>query len=85
MSPFARPTFDAAGRVIARRELSLGCRTYQPGEEMTAADREQLTDRQLAMLWQQGVIDTPAAPAAAPLTAARSATKPAQQNQLPRR
>lgn len=54
-----RPTFDLTGRVVARRALTVGERTYQPGQEMSAADREQLTDRKIAMLWEQGVVDTP--------------------------
>lgn len=80
MSPFGRPTFDPAGRVVARRELPLGERRYQPGEELAAVDREQLTDRQIATLWQLGTVDTlPREPAAA---ASRPSAKPAQPNPL---
>lgn len=87
MNPFQRPTFDAAGRVVARRQLPMGKRVYEPGQELDAGDREQFTERQLATLWQQGMIDTPArepsdaelerltAPAARPPTSA----KPQQQ------
>lgn len=58
MNPFSRPTFDSAGQVVARRALTMGDRVYQPGEELSDADREQLTDRQLVTLWQLGQIDT---------------------------
>lgn len=68
VSPFARPRFDAGGRVVARRELTMGERVYLPGEELDAG---LLAPRQIAMLWQQGVVDTmprepPPAPPPAP-------------------
>lgn len=59
MSPFGRPTFDATARVVARRSLKMGERVYEPGQELAAADRAQLTERQLATLWQLGSVDTP--------------------------
>lgn len=66
MSPFGRPPFDVDGRAVARRELTMGDRVYLPGEELAAADREQLTASRLATLWQLGSVDTlsraPAAP-----------------------
>lgn len=58
MSPFGRSPFDAEAKVVARRDLKIGERTYKPGQEMASGDRDQLTDRQLATLWQQGAIDT---------------------------
>jgi hypothetical protein len=39
--------------------LPMGDRVYEPGQEMAAADREQITASQLASWWQQGLIDTP--------------------------
>ena len=57
MSPFARPTFDPKGRVVARRELTVSERTYAPGEEVSEVDRVELAPR-LATLWQLGMIDT---------------------------
>lgn len=58
-SPFSRPDFDATGRVVCRRALRMGTRPYEPGQELSAADRQQLTDRQLATWWQMGLVDTP--------------------------
>lgn len=57
MSPFARPTFDPKGRLVARRELTVGERAYQPGDELPAAARAEIAPR-LATLWQLGMIDT---------------------------
>jgi hypothetical protein len=37
----------------------MGTRPYEPGQELSAADRQQLTDRQLATWWQMGLVDTP--------------------------
>lgn len=54
---FRRTPFDADGRVFARRELRMGERVYTPGQELAAADREQLAGR-LGSLWDQGLIDT---------------------------
>lgn len=58
MSPFARPMFDPSGRVVARRALPVGERTYEPGQELTADDRAQLAPSLLATLWQLGQVDT---------------------------
>lgn len=60
MSQFSRPLLDVAGSVVARRELKMGDRVYVAGETLSAEDRAQLTDRQLATMWQMGLIDTPA-------------------------
>lgn len=38
--------------------MTMGEHTYAPGEMMRPADRETLTDRQIATLWQLGQIDT---------------------------
>ena len=51
-----RPPFDPNGRLVARRVIpSHGGRSYQPGEEVP---RLELTSRQVAILWDQYVIDT---------------------------
>lgn len=62
MSAFHRPLLDVTAPVVARRALTMGSKTYEPGEPLSADDRAQLTDRQLATMWQQGLIDTPPAP-----------------------
>jgi hypothetical protein len=65
-----RRTFDASGRVVVRRRLDLS-RVYVAGEEVDAK-AEELTERQLRVFWEQGLIDTearvpaPAVPAAQP-------------------
>ncbi|HEU4727684.1 MAG TPA: hypothetical protein VFT22_07340 [Kofleriaceae bacterium] len=51
-----RAPFDLAGRVVARREINLS-RLYASGEEIPV-DREGLTSRQLAVFWDQALIDT---------------------------
>jgi hypothetical protein len=58
VSILARPTYDPSARVVARRELRLGERTYVAGEELSAEDRAEVSDRLLAMWWQQGLVDT---------------------------
>lgn len=52
---FQRPPFDAAGRVVVRRELTLS-KVYQHGDEIP--ESEGLTPRQVAMFWEQGLVDT---------------------------
>lgn len=52
---FQRPPFDPAGRVVARRTITLG-KVYQHGEDIP--ESEGLTPRQIGMFWEQGLIDT---------------------------
>ncbi len=71
---FHRPAFALDGCVVARRVLTMGARTYQPGEELSAADRATLSDREVGAWHTQGLIDTPAKPPADQPT-----SRPAQQ------
>lgn len=58
-----RPDFVTNGRVVARRAMSHGGVVYKQGQEVPRLD---LTDRQVAILWDQGWVDTlPAEPAPA--------------------
>lgn len=50
-----RPAFIANGRMVARRELQHGGKTYAAGQDVP---RLSLPDRQVAMLWDQGWINT---------------------------
>lgn len=50
-----RPPFLADGRLITRRAMRQGELDYPIGEEMPRLD---LTPRQVAVLWEQGWIDT---------------------------
>ena len=86
MNAFVRPTFDPAGRVIARRTLPIGDRKYEPGQELSAQDRAEIAAR-LPTLWQLGVIDTPATePSDAELERLTAPSRSAQQaKQQPRR
>lgn len=53
---YGRPEFNAGGRLVVRRgPVRNGDSEYQSGEEMPRLD---LTDRQIALLWNQGWIDT---------------------------
>lgn len=56
---FQRPPFLADGRVVARRELTMGGKTYRPGEGLSAEHCSELSERQIGAWWQQGLIDTP--------------------------
>lgn len=48
---YGRPAFDAAARLVVRRAMT----GYRVGDEMPAGD---MTARQIAILWDQGWIDT---------------------------
>ena len=85
MSAFHRPLLDVTALVVARRALTMGSKTYEPGEPLSADDRAQLTDRQLATMWQQGLIDTPPAPGDAELERLTAPAKPKQQAAAARR
>lgn len=86
MNPFHRPLLDVAAPVVARRLLKMGDREYAPGERLSAEDREALTDRQLATMWQQGLIDTVAVDDDAELERLTApAGKPAVKQQAARR
>ena len=52
---FQRPPFDASGRVVARRELTLS-KVYRHGDEVP--ESEGLTPRLVAIFWEQGLVDT---------------------------
>lgn len=52
---FNRPPFDAAGRIVARREVKVG-RVYHAGETIDHAG--ELDARRIELLWNQGLIDT---------------------------
>ncbi len=74
-----RPPFVVGGRVVARRDITLSGKVYEPGEDVPTTD---LTPRQIAVLWEQGTVDTmpiaSAAPARAPKQAPRAdQSKPA--------
>lgn len=56
--PFIRPLLDITAQVVCRRAFTMGTKTYEPGEPVSAEHRAQLTDRQLVTFWQQGLIDT---------------------------
>lgn len=51
---FNRPPFDPNGKVVARREVKFG-KVYHPKQEIP---NHGLDTRGLAMLWDQGLIDT---------------------------
>jgi hypothetical protein len=54
VSAHHRPPFRADGRVVARREMTLG-RVYSAGQELPM---DGVTPRQLATWWDQGLVDT---------------------------
>lgn len=52
---YGRPAFDPSGKLVCRRAMPHGDRAYRVGEEMPRLD---LTTRHIAILWDQGWIDT---------------------------
>lgn len=54
---FGRPAFAASGRLVIRRKLP-SHPDLEVGDEMPVGD---LTHRHIAMLWDQGWVDTVAA------------------------
>lgn len=58
-SQFNRAPFSATGRLVVRRALRHGDKMYQAGEELPASE---LPARTVAILWDQGWIDTLPAP-----------------------
>lgn len=63
----------------------MGNRVYGPGEAMAASDRDTLTARQIATLWQQGMIDTlPDDPSDAELERLTAPAAPAHRAQQPK-
>ncbi len=69
MSYAPRPPFRADGRVVARREIRLG-KVYSAGQDLPI-EREGVTPRQVAIWWEQGMVDTLDPPAAKPAAPAR--------------
>lgn len=58
VNPFKqRPMFNPAGRVVARRELTLTGKVHMKGDEIDAVAHG-LSERTLAAWWDQGLIDT---------------------------
>jgi hypothetical protein len=78
-----RPEFSASGRIVVRRAITMGSRTYEAGQELSAADRTTLTPRQIGAFYTQGLIDT--LPAVAVQQPVQQPARPQQQHQQHRR
>jgi hypothetical protein len=82
-SQHGRAPFLADGRLIARRPVRQGDQVYEVGKEVPVED---MTPRQVAVLWDQGWVDTlPRLPEAETAVKPAAVAKPQPQNQHHRR